>query len=95
MSRLIIISNRLPISIAKQKGKFLYTESVGGVATGIASLSEPKKRFWFGWPGLPSDRLKPKDRSQIADELHKKGCHPDRYSRTVSKPSSVPGTDQV
>ena len=76
MSRLIIISNRLPVSIARQKGKFIYSESVGGVATGIASLSEPKERLWFGWPGLPSDRLKSQEQTQITDELHKKQCHP-------------------
>jgi trehalose 6-phosphate synthase/phosphatase len=76
MSRLIIISNRLPVSIARQKGTFAYTESVGGVATGISSLSEPKERLWFGWPGLPSDRLKSLEQSQITAELHNKGCYP-------------------
>ena len=30
MSRLIIVSNRLPVSISKHKGEFVYTESVGG-----------------------------------------------------------------
>lgn len=76
MSRLVIISNRLPVSITRQKGKFVYTESVGGVATGISSLSKPKERLWFGWPGLPSDRLKSEDEIHIASELNKKGCHP-------------------
>lgn len=76
MSRLIIVSNRLPVSITRQKGKFVYTESVGGVATGISSLSEPKERLWFGWPGLPSDRLGSENKIHIASELNKKGCHP-------------------
>ena len=76
MSRLVIISNRLPVSITKQKGQFVYTESVGGVATGIASLNEPKDRVWFGWPGLPSNRLKPGDEQHITRELNEKGCHP-------------------
>ena len=76
MSRLIIVSNRLPVSVSKHKGKFNYSESVGGVATGIGSLSEPKERLWFGWPGLASDRLKADDQAQLTGELNKKGCHP-------------------
>ena len=76
MSRLIIISNRLPISISKLKGNFIYNESVGGVATGISSLSEPKERVWFGWPGISSDRLTSVDKMQITNELNSKSCHP-------------------
>ena len=76
MDRLIIVSNRLPVNISRQKGKFVYTESVGGVATGISSLSKPKQRLWFGWPGIPNDRLKSEDQVQISSELKKRGCHP-------------------
>lgn len=76
MKRLIIISNRLPVSIAREKGEFSYTESVGGVATGISSLSEPRQRLWFGWPGLPSDRLKIDDKKKIAEGLNERGCEP-------------------
>lgn len=76
MSRLVIVSNRLPASVSRQKDKFVFTESVGGVATGISSLTKPKERLWFGWPGLPNDRLKDTDHAQITEELNKKGCHP-------------------
>ena len=76
MSRLIIISNRLPVSISKQKGKFVYTESAGGVATGIASLTEPKERLWFGWPGIPDDRLKSEEQLELTSELNTRGCCP-------------------
>lgn len=76
MSRLIIVSNRLPITLSSAKGKFVYTESVGGVATGIFSLAEPAERLWFGWPGLPSDRLRAEDKMHIAGKLNKQGCHP-------------------
>lgn len=75
-SRLVIVSNRLPVSISRQRGKFVYSESVGGVATGIASLSEPKERIWFGWPGITSDRLASDHKCMITDELNNRGCHP-------------------
>lgn len=76
MSRLVIVSNRLPVSITRQDGNFIYTDSVGGVATGIASLSEPKKRLWFGWPGIANDALTDTDQTQITCALNAKGCHP-------------------
>jgi len=76
MDRLIIVSNRLPVNISRQKGKYVYTESVGGVATGISSLSKPKQWLWFGWPGLPSDRLDSIDQIEITKELNNKDYHP-------------------
>ena len=76
MSRLIIVSNRLPVSISRQKGKFVYNESVGGVATGISSLEEPKDRLWFGWPGITNDKLKHDDFTEITRELNNRDCQP-------------------
>jgi len=76
MSRLIIISNRLPVSVTRQKGEFIYNESVGGVATGISSLKEPKERIWFGWPGITNDRLKSADQNKIKKDLKNKKCSP-------------------
>lgn len=76
MSRLIIVSNRLPVNVSKQKGKFIFNESVGGVATGISSLAEPKERLWFGWPGITSDKLDSGEKADITDQLSQKGCRP-------------------
>ena len=76
MSKLIIISNRLPVSITYQNGDFIYNESVGGVATGINSLTEPQERIWFGWPGILSDRLKPEDKVEITNNLKDRRCLP-------------------
>lgn len=76
MSRLILVSNRLPVTVSKYRNKISFTDSVGGLATGISSLSEPKERLWFGWPGLPKDKLTAENESIIADELAARGCHP-------------------
>lgn len=76
MARLAIISNRLPVSISKRKGEFIYSESVGGVATGIASLEESKDRLWFGWPGISSDKLIKAEKEEITENLQDRGCVP-------------------
>ena len=65
MSKLIIVSNRLPVTVTKYGGKVSYHQSVGGVATGMSSLSEPKERIWFGWPGLSRDKLTPEHKEEI------------------------------
>ncbi|HDS84106.1 MAG TPA: bifunctional alpha,alpha-trehalose-phosphate synthase (UDP-forming)/trehalose-phosphatase [Phycisphaerales bacterium] len=76
MSRLLIISNRLPVSVTRQADSLSFQPSVGGVATGIASLEEPKQRLWFGWPGIASDRLSSEHKHQIAEGVQEHGCKP-------------------
>ena len=51
MSRLIIVSNRLPITIDKKHGELIYYPSAGGLATGLNSLDDSLDRLWVGWPG--------------------------------------------
>jgi trehalose-6-phosphate synthase len=38
MNRLIIISNRLPVTIERQENQFQFKKSVGGLATGMSSV---------------------------------------------------------
>ena len=57
MSRLIIVSNRLPINIEKKGKNFEFRPSVGGVATGLNSISNTQDRLWVGWPGLTEEKL--------------------------------------
>ncbi len=51
MSRLLIISNRLPVTIDKRDGELFYHPSAGGLATGLNSLSDDMDKLWIGWPG--------------------------------------------
>ncbi len=64
--RLIVVSNRLPITVTEENGEYTIKESVGGLVTGLSSYlstmkgsSLDKSGFvWVGWPGLspPPDR---------------------------------------
>lgn len=51
MSRIIIVSNRLPITIDKKDGELFYHPSAGGLATGLKSLDESIEKIWLGWAG--------------------------------------------
>lgn len=75
-TNLIIVSNRLPVSISKAGATFTITPSVGGLATGLASYAGKRGTLWIGWPGLPSDDLTEADMRQITAKLKKLGCHP-------------------
>ncbi len=51
MARIIIVSNRLPITIDRKEGELIYHPSAGGLATGLSSLDESIDKIWIGWPG--------------------------------------------
>ena len=51
MSKIVIVSNRLPITIDKKAGELVYYPSAGGLATGLTSLDHEMDKVWIGWPG--------------------------------------------
>ncbi len=71
----IIISNRLPVSVAKIDGKLVYTRSNGGLATAMSSL-DTLNTVWIGWPGISSDQLTEKDKIKITEFLKKENYFP-------------------
>jgi trehalose 6-phosphate synthase/phosphatase len=77
MPQVIIVSNRLPISVKKENNKLTYSTSLGGVATGLSSYVTNKSgNLWIGWPGINSDDLTSKDKIAITKHLTKKGYVP-------------------
>jgi trehalose 6-phosphate synthase/phosphatase len=57
MSRLLIVSNRLPFTLSEKSGKVEVQESSGGLVTALGSYLESRKKekdfeaVWVGWPG--------------------------------------------
>ena len=50
--RIIIVSNRLPISVVKKNNALEIAPSSGGLATGLASFHRDNNGLWIGWPGI-------------------------------------------
>ncbi len=74
MSRLVIISNRLPVTIKKKKNELIYYPSAGGLATGLNSLDEGLNKIWIGWPGQEiTDEW---ERESVRQDLSKDGLIP-------------------
>ncbi len=77
--RLLIVSNRLPITIVKKEGKLKFQESVGGLVSGLSSYLDSLKGstftkaeyIWVGWPGLAiDDKTKEKLKTTAMGRFH-------------------------
>jgi trehalose 6-phosphate synthase/phosphatase len=55
MDRILIVSNRLPVSVEVGDEGFDLIPSVGGLATGLRSFYRRYDSRWIGWPGVPSE----------------------------------------
>ncbi|KAI8589830.1 glycosyltransferase family 20-domain-containing protein [Geranomyces variabilis] len=76
-SRLIVISNRLPVTIkpaADGKEGWNFTMSSGGLVSALSGLAKEMKFTWIGWPGLDV----PKDQQAKMKEqlLEQHSCAP-------------------
>lgn len=51
--RLLLVSNRLPVTIKRtEEGKYDTSMSSGGLVSGLSGLSKSTTFQWYGWPGL-------------------------------------------
>jgi len=69
-STLIMVSNRLPISLNKKDdGEYSYNMSSGGLVSGLSGMTKNATFLWFGWPGMevPED-----DTEKVTRELAEK-----------------------
>jgi trehalose 6-phosphate synthase/phosphatase len=66
--RLIIVSNRLPVTVAVEDGRPAVAQSSGGLATGMRGPHEQYNGMWIGWPGSVSG-LDEKGKAELAREL--------------------------
>src|SRR4030066_2192629 len=75
--RLLIVSNRLPVTVVEKEGKLRFQQSVGGLVTGLSSYLETSKGtsfssseyVWVGWPGITvSDKMKLELKERVSSE---------------------------
>ncbi|MGQ0713707.1 MAG: bifunctional alpha,alpha-trehalose-phosphate synthase (UDP-forming)/trehalose-phosphatase [Gemmatimonadaceae bacterium] len=66
--RLLIVSNRLPVTVRSEKGRPRVRRSVGGLATGLQGPHERSEGLWLGWPGSLA-RFNEQVRGEIEKQL--------------------------
>ncbi len=74
MPRILIVSNRLPVTLDRTDGGLIYHPSAGGLATGLTSLDDSWERIWIGWPGQSNFHLA--EEEEITHHLAKENLVP-------------------
>ena len=82
MPRILLVSNRLSITIEKRNNNLNYKQSVGGLATGLGSFYQENNSIWVGWCGLASNGLGSNIRKKIVKRcLDQYSCYPTFLSK--------------
>ena len=76
--RLLVVSNRLPVTVAEREGKLQFQRSAGGLVSGLSAYLDSlrgspladSQYIWVGWPGVTvNDRMKEKVKSELFSEF--------------------------
>lgn len=73
MPKTIIVSNRLPVKLTADEGKYSFKSSEGGLATGLGSIYKEGDNIWIGWPG---DIIDEDSQDKVKQALRKENLHP-------------------
>src|SRR5512147_1142834 len=66
--RVLLVSNRLPVTIGMEGKEVRIVPSAGGLATGLRTPHERSGGLWVGWPG-DLRKLTPEQRAAVEEEL--------------------------
>jgi trehalose 6-phosphate synthase/phosphatase len=81
MRRIILIANRLPVSLSVRANRISYRDSVGGVAIGLSSVAHHFNTLWIGAVNLPREDVE-EHRMSVERELGERyNCSPVFLSR--------------
>jgi len=69
MSRLLIVANRLPITVRPTESGVEVERSTGGLAPGLLRPHEQADGLWIGWSGTAPDSLSPAQQDALDLEL--------------------------
>ena len=50
-SKLVVISNRLPVALSEEEGEWQITPGSGGLVTALNPVLKDRGGYWIGWPG--------------------------------------------
>jgi len=81
--KLILVSNRLPVTVVRKGDRLRLQQSTGGLATALASLHKVFGGAWVGWPGITSDRVEGSNWRRVEEELRREGLVPVLISESL------------
>jgi trehalose 6-phosphate synthase/phosphatase len=69
-ARLLIVSNRLPVTVGTERGQAIVRQSSGGLATGMRGPHERSGGLWIGWAG-DFTKLAERSLASVQEQLRK------------------------
>jgi len=70
MSKIIIVSNRLPIELSKKEDSdWNFIPTSGGLATGMKSVHDHGESLWIGWLGVSSEEITKPEFDDLTKQL--------------------------
>jgi len=69
MPRVIIVANRLPVTVSPSESGVEVHKSTGGLATGLLRPHEQSGGLWIGWSGMPEQEISEQQRSALEQQL--------------------------
>ncbi|MBI4234017.1 MAG: bifunctional alpha,alpha-trehalose-phosphate synthase (UDP-forming)/trehalose-phosphatase [Chloroflexi bacterium] len=73
MGRLLIVSNRLPVTAEVRDSELFLSTSAGGLATGLGSFYQEHGAMWIGWPGVVAPPQRAETAAKLLSEFN---CYP-------------------
>jgi trehalose 6-phosphate synthase/phosphatase len=67
--RVLIVSNRLPVTLHESPGGIEVIPSAGGLASGLRGYYQSASATWIGWPGPMSSATSPAGRRRLEEQL--------------------------
>ncbi len=79
---MILVSNRLPVTVTRRQGRLQFEPSPGGLAVGLEAFYRDHDARWVGWPGdIPESSRRSVDR-KLRTEY---GCYPVFLPRELAR----------
>lgn len=79
---MILASNRLPVTIARRRGRLEAQPSPGGLAVGLEAFYREHDARWVGWPGEVAERSRRAVDRKLRTEFR---CYPVFLSRDLAR----------
>ncbi|MFP4367710.1 MAG: bifunctional alpha,alpha-trehalose-phosphate synthase (UDP-forming)/trehalose-phosphatase, partial [Bacteroidales bacterium] len=76
MSKLIIVSNKLPFEITDNEGKPGITEKTGGISASLNAFYKFLQCSWVGWTGNENIQINEQQKATIYKQYKEEKCHP-------------------
>ncbi|CAG8458650.1 2852_t:CDS:2 [Acaulospora morrowiae] len=73
VKRLLVVSNRLPVTVSKDESGYTFKMSSGGLVSALSGLKKTTPFTWIGWTGL---HIPEEERQDVTKKLGEHSCLP-------------------